>query len=144
MWTASALHSALNYDQYPYTSTPINRPAMLLAGVPDGPNDISEADILKAVPGGMDMFGVGMALFQGLLSWLLATPEPPTLAQMNESVQNNNSPQLIEFRSKYPDVYQKFEQTLAEAEALINAKNEGLTMPYTVLLPSEVATSINI
>ena len=139
IWTASALHSALNYAQYPYTSTPINRAAKITAGVPDGNMDITDEYIMKAIPAGVQ------AGFQGLMSWLLATPEHPTLDELSDRIPNKNNPlPLVEFRSKYPEVFINFDKNLAEVEDIIEKRNEGLKVPYDVLLPSHVAASINI
>jgi len=144
IWTASALHSAINYVQYPYTSTPINRPASVYGGVPDGSTDITDADILKAVPGAMPD-GIFMCIFQGLMSWLLATPEQPTLDQVTDRTPNRNNPVgLVEFRSKYSKIYNAFDNNLRNIEEMIKQRNEGLVLPYDVLLPSRISASINI
>jgi arachidonate 15-lipoxygenase len=139
IWTASALHSALNYAQYPYTATPINRAAKINAGVPDGSTDITDEYIMKAVPAGLQ------SGFKGLLSWILATPEHPTLDEVSDRIPNKTNPlPWVEFRSKYREVFINFDKNLDEIEENIKKRNEGLTVPYEVLLPSQIAASINI
>ncbi|KIG13281.1 Arachidonate 15-lipoxygenase precursor [Enhygromyxa salina] len=130
IWTASAMHSTLNYPQYPYTATPLNRAAALFLPMPPGDADIDEKVLLAAMPSGR------IAIFQGLLSWLLSTESDSTLLGLDS------------VGSDYPKVHAAFQAELAQITTKIDARNKKLTdagLPsYGYLLPANIATSINI
>jgi arachidonate 15-lipoxygenase len=130
IWTASAMHSTLNYPQYPYTATPLNRAASLHRPMPDGVADIDESYLLAALPGD------DVAVFQGIFSWLLSTPSDSVLTTVDA------------IGADLPGVLSEFRSELARMTAVIQERNavavaQGLPS-YDYLLPANIATSINI
>lgn len=130
VWTASAMHSTLNYPQYPYTATPLNRAASMYKPMPEGTDDIDASFLLEAMPPSQ------VALFQGMFSWLLSTPSEATLLGFDA------------VGAAHPEVHQAFQAELAEIGKIIAQRNQQLRdrgLPeYTYLLPANIAASINI
>jgi hypothetical protein len=130
IWTASAMHSAINFPQFPYTALPLNRAASLYRLMPEGEADIDDQVLLEALA------AARVTIFQGLFSWLLSTPSDSTLLRL-EAVGRD-----------FPEVQAAFRAELAEVSRIIAARNDELIaagLPaYTYLLPENIAASINI
>jgi arachidonate 5-lipoxygenase len=131
IWNASALHSVVNYPQWSYLSHVQNRPNALYAPMPeeDG-NDITEEYLKKALPSRLP------TQFQLAFSWLLSMPSSDTLATLSAT------------KSIYPGSEERLKRSLDEVTKAINQRNQKLRSqgkaPYIFLLPSNVATSVNI
>eukprot|EP00992_Anisonema_acinus_P007287 TRINITY_DN3011_c0_g1_i1.p1 TRINITY_DN3011_c0_g1~~TRINITY_DN3011_c0_g1_i1.p1 ORF type:complete len:760 (+),score=139.19 TRINITY_DN3011_c0_g1_i1:63-2342(+) len=143
IWTASALHSVLNYTQYPFCATPINRPAAMKGKMPEENGKDIDMDHIYHQAQHQATF------FQMALSWLLSTPEPPTLdviARPDSVVMAGQEEETAAFKSfaaEHRRVYDTLKAQLDEAKKTIEERNK--TKPvYNVLLPSQVAASINI
>lgn len=130
IWTGSAMHSAINFPQFPYTALPLNRAASLRRLMPEGDADIDERVLLEALPDARS------TIFQGLFSWLLSTLAGSTLLRLDA------------VEPEFPEVHAAFQAELAEVARIIAARNDALVAaglpPYTYLLPSNIAASINI
>jgi len=130
IWNGSALHSVVNYPQWPYLGFIKNRPNGLYTPMPSTPEngDITEEDIDKA------LLPTLPSLFQILFSWLLSS-------QDSEST----LPNLQAMNGKISDQFQSELKYLTER---INERNRQLESqgktPYVFCLPENIATSVNI
>jgi len=132
IWNGSALHSYLNYPQWPYVGLIHNRHNALYKPMPaeDG-NDVPDEYIDEALA---PTFG---ALFQLTFCWLLSClDEDETLIHLKS------------LKHIYPDIDNKFQLELAEITQQVSKRNERLLAegktPYVFLMPENVANSCNI
>jgi arachidonate 5-lipoxygenase len=130
VWTASAMHSTLNYPQYPYTATPLNRAASLYKLMPGGEGDIDGSYLVAALP------PPPVTVFQGIFSWLLSIPAESTLLGLDA------------VGKEHPEVHAAFQADLVEIGKTIDARNQALVAaglpPYPYLSPANIASSISI
>jgi len=131
IWNGSALHSLLNFPQWPYLGYIPNRPNGLYLDMPkeDG-NDITPQYLQQAL---LPKFATA---FQIAFSWLLSLPSETNLLQ------------LAEKESHHSEHGKKFHKRLVEVTEAINHRNEELRKqgrnPYIFLLPENVACSVDI
>ena len=132
IWNASALHSVLNYSQWPYTGFVGNRHNALYKPMPkeDG-KDVSDDYIY-------DMLAPTFAaLFQMGLSWIMSSLDTDeTLVKLRA------------LKNIYPDIDNRLQLELKEVSYQIERRNDKLIAegktPYVYLLPENVASSCNI
>jgi len=131
IWHGSALHSLLNFPQWPYLGYIPNRPNGLYLDMPeeDG-NDITPQYLQKAL---LPKFATA---FQIAFSWLLSLPSEHNLLLLSEK------------ESHKSEHGKKFHKRLLEVTEAINHRNEELRKqgrnPYIFLLPENVACSVDI
>ncbi|XP_035663571.1 uncharacterized protein LOC118407228 [Branchiostoma floridae] len=130
IFNVSAQHSAINFPQYDYYSFIPNRPAQLSSPMPDGPNDMLESAVLKALPSKYNI------TLQVLLSYMLSMPSQTAITGVEA------------MKEVYPEVHKKFQTQLQNLSKEIKGRNEGLKaegkVAYTYLDPENVAMSIDI
>jgi len=130
IWHSSALHSAINFPQWPYLGLISNRPSAMCAPMPDEDGtDIPDDYIKKALPSGFCAVQcIGTA-------WALTMPSDIMLTD------------VIALKNLYPDVHHKFMSRLDEVSKKMEVRNQNLKnagkIPYWFLYPKNVANSIN-
>jgi len=128
IWNGSALHSVINYSQWPYIGFIKNRPNGLYRPIPDTHDEITQEYIDDA------LLPTLPALFQILFPWLLS-------AQATDTT-------LEKLRVMGHDINEALHRDLNEMADNIRARNKRLQekgkMPYVFCLPENVACSVNI
>jgi len=131
IWNGSALHSFLNFPQWPYLGYIPNRPNGLYLDMPaeDG-KDITPEFLKQAL---LPKFATA---FQIAFSWLLSLPSETNLLD------------LAEREGKAHEYAERFHKNLRELTKDINKRNDELRKegknPYIFLLPENVAASVDI
>ncbi|KAJ8608435.1 hypothetical protein CTAYLR_009596 [Chrysophaeum taylorii] len=131
IWTASALHSAVNFPQFDYMAYQPNRPSALLK--PISP-ETARLDYI------MDHALPTKAITDNIafIVWLLTLPSKHCLTELRENE-----------RTKWRHVYAKFKTNLLHISSLIQARNDKLNttdvpFPYDFLDPTQIPASIDI
>ncbi|CAH1265658.1 ALOX5 [Branchiostoma lanceolatum] len=132
IFTMTAQHAAINFPQWDYGGYLPNRPEMLTKPMPDTEGDMTEKELVEALPGPFP------TTLQILLKYALSMPSLTTLTKLTSDQTGN----------KFGDAHAVLQDELKEQSAVIKERNKQLAeegkFTYSYLDPEHVPMSIDI
>ncbi|XP_066284617.1 uncharacterized protein [Branchiostoma lanceolatum] len=132
IFNMSAQHAAINFPQWDYGGYLPNRPEMLTKPMPDTEGDMTEKELVEALPGPFP------TTLQILLKYALSMPSLTTLTKLTSEQTGN----------KFGEAHAVLQDELGEQSEFIKKRNEQLAeegkFTYSYLDPEHVPMSIDI